>query len=294
MRVVISSLEGNRQRLDGGSMFGNAPRELWKKWLPPDDKGRIELACRALLVQAGPYNVLLETGIGAFFEPKLAERYGVEPPDRHVLLDSLAQHGLKHEDIDFVILSHLHFDHAGGLLPSYQEMQTGNTELLFSKARYIVGADAWNRATNPHPRDRASYVGSIAEKLQASKRLDIVQRYQTSIPDQSDLPFEFLYSDGHTPGQMHTLVRGPTNSILFCGDAIPGRHWLHTPITMGYDRFPELLIDEKKKLTTRALEERWLLFFTHDPDFCASLCSLDERERLQAEELIKQLDKLEL
>ena len=155
------------------------------------------------------------------FEPKLAERYGVEPPDRHVLLDSLAQHGLKHEDIDFVILSHLHFDHAGGLLPSYQEMQTGNTELLFSKARYIVGADAWNRATNPHPRDRASYVGSIAEKLQASKRLDIVQRYQTSIPDQSDLPFEFLYSDGHTPGQMHTLVRGPPTASFFVAMPFP-------------------------------------------------------------------------
>ena len=109
--MKLWSLIGNSQKLDGGAMFGNVPRAMWAKWSPPDDENRIELACRALL--ASPLNgktVLFEAGIGAFFEPKLRERYGVVE-ERHVLFDSLAAAGFKPEDIDVVVLSHLHFDH---------------------------------------------------------------------------------------------------------------------------------------------------------------------------------------
>jgi glyoxylase-like metal-dependent hydrolase (beta-lactamase superfamily II) len=114
--MKLWSIMGNSQRLDGGAMFGNAPRAMWSQWLPPDEQNRVPLACRTLL--ASPLNgktVLFETGIGAFFEPKMRERFGVVE-DRHVLLDSLAEAGFSHEDIDVVVLSHLHFDHAGGLL----------------------------------------------------------------------------------------------------------------------------------------------------------------------------------
>src|SRR3970040_1282570 len=109
--MKLWSLMGNRQKLDGGAMFGNAPRALWAKWTPPDEHTRIELACRALL--ASPLNgrtVLFEAGIGAFFEPKLRERYGVVE-ERHVLLDSLRAAGFQPDDIDVIVLSHLHFDH---------------------------------------------------------------------------------------------------------------------------------------------------------------------------------------
>ena len=119
--MKLWSLMGNSQKLDGGAMFGNAPRALWGRWAAPDDENRIDLACRALL--ATPLNgrtVLFEAGIGAFFDPKLRERYGVVE-DRHVLLDSLAAAGFKPSDIDVVVLSHLHFDHAGGLLQPYEE-----------------------------------------------------------------------------------------------------------------------------------------------------------------------------
>ena len=108
------SVEGNRQRLDGGAMFGNVPRNLWAKWLVPDGENRLEFACRCLLVQdLDGKTVLFETGIGAFFDPKLKARYGVYESE-HMLLNSLAARGVKHEDVDAVVLSHLHFDHAGG------------------------------------------------------------------------------------------------------------------------------------------------------------------------------------
>lgn len=104
----LISLKGNSQKLDGGAMFGHVPKALWSQWITPDDKNRISLACRALLIREPHKNVLLEAGVGAFFEPALRERYGVEEP-HHVLLDSLQQAGLSHTDIDIVVLSHLHF-----------------------------------------------------------------------------------------------------------------------------------------------------------------------------------------
>jgi len=134
--MKLWSIRGNSQKLDGGAMFGNAPRALWEKWVSPDEHNRIDLACRALL--ASPLNgktVLFETGIGAFFEPKLRERYGVQE-DRHVLVDSLRAAGFEHEDIDVVVLSHLHFDHAGGLLAPWAEGRA--PELLFPNATYLV------------------------------------------------------------------------------------------------------------------------------------------------------------
>jgi glyoxylase-like metal-dependent hydrolase (beta-lactamase superfamily II) len=129
------------------------------KWAAPDELNRIELACRALL--ASPLEgktVLFETGIGAFFDPRMRERYGVQE-SQHVLIDSLREAGFEHEDIDVVVLSHLHFDHAGGLLAAWSEGR--EPELLFPNATYVVGAQHWQRAMQPHPRDRASFIPEL-------------------------------------------------------------------------------------------------------------------------------------
>lgn len=266
--AFVTSIEGNRQLLDGGAMFGNAPRPVWEKWIAPDQIGRIPLACRCLLIEFNGVKVLCEAGIGAFFEPKLAERFGVQSPDRHLLLENLAAKGHPPESIDYVILSHLHFDHAGGLLPTYKEMQAGHKDLVFPKAKFIVGEEAWQRALHPHFRDRASFIPELTEKLQASGRL--IRIPQDPLPAPLKGAFEFIESHGHTPGQMHTLFKGPHLKVFFCGDLIPGRPWVHLPITMGYDRFPEQLIDEKESVYKRAVTEDWLLFFTHDPEAAAS------------------------
>lgn len=274
------SLIGNSQRLDGGAMFGNAPKALWSRWIAPDADNRIPLACRCLLVKdLDGRNVLFETGIGAFFEPALRERYGVVE-DRHVLLDSLAEAGLTHEDIDVVVLSHLHFDHAGGLLAEWEAGQP--PRLLFPKATYLVGAEHWRRALQPHPRDRASFVPELQPLLEASGRLE---RVEGEFSKALGASVRFSYSDGHTPGLMLAEVGG----VVFCADLIPGRFWVHLPITMGYDRWPEKLIDEKRAFLDDKLARGVRLFFTHDHDCAVARVVRDDRGRYGTDEERREL-----
>jgi len=279
--MKLWSIRGNTQKLDGGAMFGNAPRAVWEKWAAPDDLNRIELACRALLASplAGK-TVLFETGIGAFFEPKLRDRYGVQEPG-HVLIESLREAGFEHEDIDVVVLSHLHFDHAGGLLAPWSEGRT--PELLFPNATFLVGAEHWARALHPHPRDRASFIPELPGLLQASGRLEIVDGPHSRTLGDS---VRFSFRDGHTPGLMLAEIIGPESvdgqargGVVFCADLIPGRSWVHVPITMGYDRNAELLIDEKRSFLEDKLARNVHLFFTHDPQCALAQVSRDEKGR---------------
>ena len=279
--MKLWSILGNSQKLDGGAMYGNAPRAMWSKWSPVDDANRIDLACRALL--ASPLNgktVLFESGIGAFFPPDLRQRYGVVE-DRHVLLDSLAEAGFSHEDIDVVVLSHLHFDHAGGLLAPWRE--GAGPELLFPKATFVVSAAAWDRACAPHPRDRASFIPELPALLKASGRLEIVDSTHSQILGES---VRFHFSDGHTPGLMLSEIVGPEHvrgeshgGVVFCADLIPGRPWVHVPITMGYDRNAELLIDEKREFLEDKLARNVHLFFTHDPGCALAQVTRDAKGR---------------
>ncbi|UPG86880.1 MBL fold metallo-hydrolase [Luteibacter aegosomatis] len=271
--MKLFSLIGNSQRLDGGAMFGNAPRAMWSRWIAPDEQNRIPLACRCLLVTGlDGRNVLFETGIGAFFDPAMRERFGVVE-DRHVLLDSLADVGFTHEDIDAVVLSHLHFDHAGGLLAAWEE--GAPARLLFPNARYLVGAEHWERARRPHPRDRASFIPELAALLEASGRLELVEAGK---PSSLGDAVRFGFSDGHTPGLMLAEVGG----VAFCADLIPGRPWVHLPVTMGYDRWPEKLIDEKKTFLDDKLARGVRLFFTHDHGCAMASVSRDDKGRYSA------------
>lgn len=268
--MQLWSLNGNTQKLDGGAMFGNAPKAMWSQWIQPDESNRIPLACRCLLVKdLEGRNVLFETGIGAFFEPALRERYGVVESD-HVLLDSLAAVGLSHEDIDVVVLSHLHFDHAGGLLAAWEEGRP--PQLLFPHATFLVGAHHWQRAQKPHPRDRASFVPELQHLLSESGRLELVAGEYSQTLGRA---VRFHFSDGHTPGLMLAEVAG----VVFCADLIPGRSWVHLPITMGYDRFPEALIDEKRAFLDDKLARNVRLFFTHDHACAIARVTRDERGR---------------
>ncbi len=283
MERTIWAIEGNSQRLDGGAMFGNVPRALWQRWVEPDERNRIPLACRAMLIRERDADglerrILLETGIGAFFEPKLRERFGVEEAE-HVLLASLGAVGLSHEAIDVVVLSHLHFDHAGGLLDVYRAGEPHR--LLFPNAQFVVGKSAWERARQPHARDRASFIEDLPALLEESGRLELVEGEHAAA---LGLDYRLRTSDGHTPGLLLTEIPSGDGPILFAADLIPGRPWIHLPITMGYDRFPERLIDEKAGLLSELFDRGGRLFFTHDAECAMARLVKDERGRFRAGE----------
>lgn len=271
--MQLHAVLGNSQRLDGGAMFGNAPRAMWEKWIAPDAANRIPLACRCLLVRDRGRTILFETGIGAFFAPTMRERYGVVE-GWHVLLDHLRRLGVQPEDVDVIVLSHLHFDHAGGALTAWAEGAA--PALAFPRAQWVVGARAWDRAVAPHARDRASFIPELPALLEATGRLEKVAGARS---DALGDGYRFHHSDGHTPGLLLAELDAPGGPIVFAADLIPGRPWVHVPITMGYDRYPEQLIEEKQALLTDLAARGGRLFFTHDPTIAIGTVARDERGR---------------
>ena len=285
--IKISSLLGNRQHLDGGAMFGHVPKALWSKWLTADDDNRIPLECRALLVEDDNKRILLETGIGAFFPPEQKKRYGVSP-EHHVLLDSLETLGLTHKDIDAVILSHLHFDHAGGLLTAYQD--NGKSSLLFPNARYLVSQEGFIRAKAPHMRDKASFIPELTTLLEASGRMELITSDHSPTLGSA---YKFHFSDGHTPGLMLTEISTELGPLVFAADLIPGVAWLHAPITMGYDRYAEKVVDEKEALLDYLVANEGRLFYTHDPNIALSNVIRDDKGRFVASEMLNEVARIE-
>lgn len=275
---TITTLEGNTQKLDGGAMFGNAPKALWQRWVKADELNRIDLGCRAMLVQDGERTILIETGVGAFFSPEMRDRYGVQE-ERHVLLDELAALGLTDADIDVVLLTHLHFDHAGGLLSAWAA--DAELSLLFQNAQYLVGAEQWKRANSPHVRDRASYIPELHRLLESSGRLVLVETGAQTHELLGD-GWRLHWSNGHTPGLMLPEVSMPEGPVVYASDLIPGAAWVHLPITMGYDRFAEALIEEKRELLTELASRKGRLVFVHDADIAMAQVVQDEKGRFSA------------
>ncbi len=283
--MQLYSVLSNAFKLDGGAMFGNAAKAVWERWLPADDHNRIRLATRALLLISKKETILFETGIGGYMDPKFRDRYGVDEPG-HVLLESLSQKGVSPADVTHIICSHLHFDHAGGLLSTWKEGR--EPKLLFPNAQYYVGEEAWERANHPHPRDRASFIPQLQDKLAQSKRLTLIRKGTVFSFDEFEL--RFFHSDGHTPGLLCSDLLFGNDRLVYASDLIPGRFWVHLPISMGYDRFPELLIDEKTALLTSMAKENSWLFYVHDPDFAVSQVRVDdERKTFVAVDALKDL-----
>lgn len=254
-------MEGNRLKLDGGAMFGNAPKELWQRWILPDEKNRISLAARSLLLQTEQgKNILFDAGVGICFDPKLCERYGIDTAE-HKLLKSLSEVGVKENDIDIVILSHLHFDHAGGALSPYNLAE--KQKLLFPKATYYLSQAHWEYASEPHIRERSSFIPLLYQLLKDSKRLKFIDQEKIK-----ELPKElsFSFSFGHTISLLIMLIENSDGVTACPTDLIPGIPWMHLPITMGYDRYPEFLVDEKTLFLEELRSKKGRIFLTHDPN----------------------------
>ncbi|MFM7509872.1 MAG: MBL fold metallo-hydrolase [Actinomycetota bacterium] len=259
-------------------MFGNAPKALWERWVDVDEVNRIPLATRSVLIREDSGRiVLLEAGVGAFFPPEQRERFGVSE-DRHVLLDGLAAEGVGPGDVDVVVLSHLHFDHAGGVLRAWEPDHP--PELVFTDASYVVGRTAWDRAAAPTPRDRASFIAELPGLLEATGRVELVDGPTSSTLGDG---YRFHTSDGHTPGLLLTEFDTGDGPVVYASDLVPGVPWVHVPITMGYDRFPELVVDEKAGFLADVAARGVTVVFTHDPDVAASTIRQDDRGRFVAE-----------
>ena len=263
--IEVRHLHGGNFYLDGGAMFGVVPKPLWEKKSPPDSRNRIRLAASSLLVRAAGKNILIETGNGTKWTPKLRDIYGIQEGDS--LIENLAAAGVRPDRIDLVINTHLHFDHAGG-----------NTKFIndhavptFSNAQYIVQAAELAHAANPTERDRASYFEENFLPMQQSRQWRAISGDTEILPGISAVRIP-----GHNADIQAIKLAGGGKTIFFVADLFPTRHHLSLPWIMAYDLYPLQTLETKRKWLQTIVREGWIVVFGHDPDIPAA--TLHERE----------------
>ena len=249
--------------LDGGAMFGTVPKVLWEKSNPADEQNRIAMEARALLLDGGPgRRVMIDCGIGGDFIKKYGEKLGAKFQEIYNVEGggvetNLKAMGLSLEDIDHVILTHLHFDHAGGATTE----RDGKLVPTFPKAKYYVQKGNYETASAPNLRERASYYAANFQPLVEAGVLTFLDG-----PTEDVLPgISVDISNGHTHAHQMVKVTDGQTTLVYCGDLIPTSSHVRLPWVMGYDLQPLVLIEEKRKLLTPAARGKWYLFFEHDP-----------------------------
>jgi glyoxylase-like metal-dependent hydrolase (beta-lactamase superfamily II) len=258
-RLTVHAIQAGGQKLDGGAMFGVVPKTLWEKRVAPDERNRIPLGMRCLLVEHDDGLVLIDSGAGNKETPKFYDIYGIENAGangRTALEDGLAALGHRPEDVKVVINTHLHFDHAGG--NTYREAD-GVVRPAFPNARYVVQYGEVRYATNTNERTGASYFAPNFAPLAELGILDEVVGEVEIVPGIMTLP-----SAGHTPFHQSVLIESDGEVACFLGDVVPTTAHLPLPWIMGYDVEPLVTLESKRWLLRRAREEGWLLVFEHD------------------------------
>jgi len=263
----IHPIETGRFRLDGGAMFGIVPKPLWAKTNPPDDRNRILLAARAMLIVGNGRKILIDNGNGTKFTEKQVDIYDLDM-SRYNLDASLAHYGLTVKDITDVVLTHLHFDHAGG--STYRENDT--LFPTFPNAKYYVQKDHWYQATHPNEKDRGSFMPDDFLPLHAEGVLEFVDGEGELFPG-----IEVLVMNGHTTAQQLPKISDGETTLLYCCDLFPTASHIPLPYIMAYDLRPLTTLEEKRKILARAHEEQWLLFFEHDPNIVSGTVGLSDK-----------------
>ena len=243
-------------RLDGGAMFGVVPKPLWSRTNPADDTNRIQMCTNSLLLDNGKKKILIDTGMGHKMSGKLNEIYAVDFSE-NTLLHSLESVNIKREDITDVILTHLHFDHTGGSTFYDEEKKL---QVTFPNAMHYVQSKHLEWALNPTDRDKASFIPNNYEPLLRNKLMKTIEGEFKLDEFISTIPV-----NGHTRDMQMVKISDGISTILYAADLIPMSAHIPLPYIMGYDLFPLVTLEEKRKYLTEAAEKNWIIFFEHDP-----------------------------
>ncbi|HEU5317581.1 MAG TPA: MBL fold metallo-hydrolase [Chloroflexota bacterium] len=253
--ATVTLISDGAFRLDGGAMFGVVPRVVWEQRCPPDAQHRIRMGLNAMLVEVAGARVVIDPGLGSRHDARFAERFAVEQPPS--VLESLRSLGVGPEQIDLVIDTHLHWDHAG----ANTALRDGEVVPAFPNARYVVQRRQWEDATRPHERNRASYRPDDFVPLERAGRLHLVDG------DTEVAPGVWVHEvGGHAPGMQLVRVESAAKVFLHLADLVPMRHHVDYPWIMGYDLYPVETLAQKKVWLPRAAEGGWTVGLVHDPE----------------------------
>ena len=273
--VEVRYLDGGGFRLDGGAMFGVVPKPLWEKKSPPDEKNRIRMRANALLVRAAGKTIVVETGNGTKWDAKQRAIYAVQDGDP--LMDALRKAGVQPDEVDIVINTHLHFDHAGG-----NTHISGNRAVpTFRRARYMVQRAELEHAQNPTDRDRASYFPENFQPIAEAGQWELIEGDGEILPG---ISVERI--PGHNADMQAVKIVGGGKKLAFVADLLPTRHHIPLPWIMGYDLYPLQTLETKRKWLPRLVSGGWITVFGHDPDFAAAtLHQRDDRIEIEPVDL---------
>ena len=260
--MKLHPIEAGNFKLDGGAMFGVVPKSLWSRTNPADSNNMIDMAARCLLIEDGDRLILIDTGMGDKQSDKFFGYYYLW--GGHSLDASLAAAGFHRDDITDVFMTHLHFDHCGGSVV-WNSNKSGYRP-AFKNATYWTNKQHWQWATNPNPREKASFLTENIIPLEESGQLQFITKGPEAFSATSELGFGILFADGHTEKQMIPHIHYKGKTIVFMADLLPTAGHIPLPYVMGYDTRPLLTLDEKAKFLQTAADQEFYLFLEHDPN----------------------------
>lgn len=255
----LYNADAGRFMLDGGAMFGVVPKTLWSRRLPPDDKNRIPMGVRCLLIESKNTGrlYLVDNGIGTKFNEKMNDIYQVDTHEFD-LISSLEYHGFSPDEVTDLILTHLHFDHCGGTTYFDKDGEIAHT---FKNARYHVTKSHWQTAIEPNEREKASFLKDNIQPIAEWPELNLVDENHTF-----EDGLTTIVAQGHTIGQQLPKIEVNGKTIVFMADLLPTQHHLSLPWVMGYDMRPIKTLSEKELFLNQAAENGWYLYLEHDAD----------------------------